>query len=368
MDYMRSKIKTMPLSADTMNIDVDYFSFDSASQDSAAYSSQIAAFVTQSASSVLGQSVPQQLGTAASRQTRNQLSINDLQGTLVVSVTCAHKNASVVAPFVLQVDKAIKGWNQTFPSNKMDPTNKSSMAKIAITDSQEDGKKFSIISGVTFGSSFIGLIHILRSSDSATADLTTAVQKIQAAIGTGAWLSNAEKRERIQDQFFRNVKSILDQQNVQSHVTVLTMGASPSAVAIEKGNDHQPGAKDALGGLSTMEQGMPNELSTARVATETARSTEPIDMEKNMEQGDLGAVKVMDGEKGNGLDIASMVAILDDHLKKLGGANYGVPINYYLKDIDQKMLAEMWLAKYPPGQYMTVKHDDTEDNERATSE
>src|SRR5688572_6746491 len=46
VDYMRSEIKTMPLAADTMNMDVQYFSFDSNSQSSSSYSAQIAAYVS----------------------------------------------------------------------------------------------------------------------------------------------------------------------------------------------------------------------------------------------------------------------------------------------------------------------------------
>ena len=38
VDYLRSGIKTMPLAADTINMDVQYFSFDSNSQNSSVYS------------------------------------------------------------------------------------------------------------------------------------------------------------------------------------------------------------------------------------------------------------------------------------------------------------------------------------------
>ncbi|SCN86194.1 uncharacterized protein FFC1_05088 [Fusarium fujikuroi] len=46
---------------------------------------------------------------------------------------------------------------------------------------------------------------------------------------------------------------------------------------------------------------------------------------------------------------------LEDYLGKATQGTSGIPINYYLKDIDQKMLAQMWAAKYYPGEFMAIK-------------
>ncbi len=54
-----------------------------------------------------------------------------------------------------------------------------------------------------------------------------------------------------------------------------------------------------------------------------------------------------------------------DYLKKAADGNSGVPLNYYLKDITKCMLAEMWVAKYYPGEYMQIKYDDSEPNPSA---
>lgn len=35
-------------------------------------------------------------------------------------------------------------------------------------------------------------------------------------------------------------------------------------------------------------------------------------------------------------------------------------LKYYLKDIDIKMLAQMGVAKYFPGEHMAIKYDDSE--------
>ncbi len=58
VDYLRSDIKAMPLAADTMNMDVQYFSFDSNSQNSASY-------ISGAVSSVFGAYQSMKIGNAA---------------------------------------------------------------------------------------------------------------------------------------------------------------------------------------------------------------------------------------------------------------------------------------------------------------
>lgn len=74
----------------------------------------------------------------------------------------------------------------------------------------------------------------------------------------------------------------------------------------------------------------------------------------------LSVILVIDGDKNKVLDINFMMMVLDDYFKKVVEGNCGVFINYYLKDIDQKMLVQMWVVKYFFGQFMVIKYDDIE--------
>jgi hypothetical protein len=71
-----------------------------------------------------------------------------------------------------------------------------------------------------------------------------------------------------------------------------------------------------------------------------------------------GLAEIDDGHNKM-LDINSMMSALDDYLKKASEGNGGVPLTYFLKDITKKELAEAWVAKYYPGQYMAITNDDT---------
>ncbi|KAI6085900.1 hypothetical protein F4821DRAFT_239381 [Hypoxylon rubiginosum] len=366
VDYLRSDIKTMPLAADTMNMDVQYFSFDSNAEDSVAYSAKIAAYVSGAVGSVFGASESMKVGTATSRQVSRQVSSHSIEGTLVLSVSCTHKNASIVAPVVLHIDKAIKVWNHLFPGKKLDPTSGKSMMKCAVDESQENKEKFSIISGTTFGSSFVGMVHVLNSTNSSTSEsLEAAAVNLQRTMDAGAWFAKADGKVGVDAKFASDVKNLLSQQNVQSHVTVLSMGVIPSMVAnevslaVQKFADFSP--KSNMEAVAAMQNATSSGQSTVQSMAEASRTSgQASEMQGKTIEASLSALAMTDEHKNKILDVNSMMTALDDYLQKAAGGDAGVPLNYYLKDFDQKMLAQMWAAKYYPGRFMPIRYDDTQ--------
>jgi hypothetical protein len=357
IDYLETDIKTMPLAADTMNMDVQYFSFDSNSQNAASFSASVASYVSESASTIFGPSQSTKLGTAASTQVSQQLSAHKIEGTLVLSVSCTHKNASILAPFVLQIDKAINVWNRLFPGKKLDPTSRAAMLKIAMNESQEDREKFSIISGTTFGSSFVGMVHVLNTTDTSVGErLTAAAQSLQAMMDSGTWFAKLEGRTGVNSKFANAVKNLLSQQNVSSHVTLLSMGVIPSmvsndvAIAVKEFASFDP--KTNMEQVAAIQNATADEQSTIKSMAEASRTGEQSSaLQGKVIESSLSALATIDEDKNKILDVNSMMTALEDYLKKAAEGNAGVPINFYLKNIDQKMLAEMWVAKYFPGQY-----------------
>lgn len=366
IDFLKTDIKTLPLAADTMNMDVQYFSFDSNSQDADSFSSQIASYVSASSGSIFTPSVTAKLSTAASTQVSRQVSSHRIEGTLVLSVTCTHKNASVLAPFVLHIDKAIKVWNHLFPGKKLDPTSRATMMKIAANESQENKEKFSLISGTTFGSSFVGMVHVLNSSSTNVGEtMTAAATSLQATMNTGAWFARAEGKTGVDSKFASDVKNLLSQQNVTSHVTLLSMGVIPSMVSneisktVEKFTNFSPEAnmKQVMGIQTATES---EQQTVAQMAEASRTGEQASEVQGKTIESTMGALSVIDESKNKILDINSMMTALEDYLKKAAEGTAGVPINYMLKDIDEKMLAEMWVAKYFPGQFMAIRYDDSE--------
>ncbi|KAF9773363.1 hypothetical protein IL306_008848 [Fusarium sp. DS 682] len=367
VDRMRCEVKTMPLAADAMNMDVRYFTYDSNTQNSIAFSAQVGSYVSGAASTVFGSMQPEKISTAASHQVTRQLASSSIEGTLIISVACTHKNASIMAPFVLHVDKAIKVWNQLFPGKNLDPTSRQSMMKVAMNESQ-DRDKFSIISGTTFGSCFVGMVHILKSSDpSVSASLEAAASSLQSSMDTGSWFARSGGRTGMNASMAKNIKNILSQQNIKSQVEVFTAGVPLSFQADEviKAVNKLASFDPKLDMETVFASQNTNSLETfsAKVMAEASHVGSQAPGPNNI-QASLDALADIDG-KTKTLDINSLMSALDEYLKKASEGNSGIPVNYYLKDIDQKMLAQLWVAEYFPGQFMAIEYGDTENRESA---
>jgi hypothetical protein len=323
VDCLKSKVKTMPLAADTLNMDVQYFPFDSKSQNTATFSAQIASYVSNSMTKIFGPTESTKAGTAAATQISHQISTHVLQGTLVLSAVCTHKNASVLAPFVLDTDKAIKVWNQLYPSQKLDCIDRTTMMKIAMSDGDASKQKFSIISGTTFGSSFVGMVHVLNSSNTSVGEtMSSAATSLQQTMDTGAWFARNSGSIGLDPRFTSDVRNLLSQQNVASHITLLSRGVIPLIMASEVDK-----------------------------AVKKPTDSDPAAVTQDKPGQTLSTFSVIESDKNKILNTDSLITALDDYLKKAAEGNSGVPINYYLKDVDQRMLAQMWVAKYFPGQF-----------------
>lgn len=377
VDYNRTGYKTFPLAADSINLDVQYFSTDTNEQKSSSSADDIASFATAKMEK-LGAKRTAEFAANVKSQVSSQREKHDIEGTLVIAATCTHKNATVLAPFIMNVDKAIKVWNQMHPDKKdrINPTSSAAMLQLAEEiESPEgvDGKdkpSMTIISGVTYGSSFVGMVHILRSSSTmASEKLKSIASKAQVQLEVGAFFNKMQGGFGVDASFSNDVKNLLSTQNVQSHVTMTCMGLIPTL----KSNEIQLGVKQFANfdPKSSMEQ--IQEIQNATVADQATVDSaaaaartggEMVAMQGGKVKAALSALGDIDKENNKILDINSMMEALDDYIAKAANLTGGVPINYYLKPITKDMLAEMWISKYYPGEYMQIKGDDSEDSKK----
>lgn len=369
VDYVKSEIKSLPLASDTMSMDVQYFSEDSIKQAGKTLAQSVASYVSKS-NSFLGLSAQSQISAAAQQQVSRQVEEHEIAGTLVISVSCTHKNAAVLAPFVLNVDKAIRTWNHLFPDqkDKLNPTSRKAMAAVALADDTEGAKKFSILSGTTFGSSFVGMVHVLNTKAtnvSQTLTLENTAARLQAQMDAGAWFQENSGGFGVNATFGNEVKSLLSSQNISSHITLISMGVIPSIVA----NNVQLGVKQfaefdpksSMEAISSIQNATAAEHSSVSEAADAARTGQKMVSFKAIEiKAALSALGDIDDGQNKILDINSLMTALEDYLQKASSSGSGVPINYYLKDITKGMLAESWVSKYFPGKYTAIQNDDTE--------
>ena len=232
IDYNRTQIKALPLAADSLKMDAQFFTFDDNAENDSDTLSNIKSYVS-AATSFLGQGVSFDMAKTAVNQVEKQRQMHKISGTLVLTATCTHKEAQVLTPFYLDVDKAIRVWNQLFPGAKdkirMDET---TLRQIAETEGSTTEKSFNIISGASLGSSFVGMVHVLNTEDTTTSqDDESRAKDMKATLSLGSAIASLKGGFGVDKNFAQDVKRLLSTQNINSHVTLITAGYIPTIKA-----------------------------------------------------------------------------------------------------------------------------------------
>jgi hypothetical protein len=358
IDYNRSVLKQMPLSADSLQMNVQYFSYDSNSENSNSHAATIATFVSDSLS-IFGDTFASQGSSAASSQVNSQHNHHSIAGTLVLCVTCTHKTAQVFAPFILDPDKAVRAWNALYPDSMIKTDDPASILKIQASAETADEKSFSLLSGATYGSSFVGMVHVLDTTDTVSSqEMESIAGSMQEQFEVGGWFADESGGFGVDASFSDSAKKLLSTHNIQSHCSAIAMGIIPSIKSntVAKGlasfADSDPGKEmQQLAVLQGATAGDSNSMAAAASAARTGQQM--VALQTTKITAALSQLNVIDQTNDNILDTNSLMTALDDYVQKCasGGNNVGVPINYFLKPITAAMIARTWLAKYYPNKW-----------------
>ena len=353
IDYARTEIKKMPLAADSLKMNCQYFAFDQNNQSSSTHAATVSAFVSDEVS-YFGDSFSSQAKTAAQSQMNSQHSRHSVAGTLVVSITCTHKDAVLLSPFVMDVDKAIRVWNAVNTDDMIKTDSPSNIMKAKQDSGTKNEKSLTLLSGATYGSCFIGMVHVLNTTDTTSSQsMYSVASSIQAQFKVGGWFADASGGFGVDSSFSNEAKNLLSTQNISSHVTLITMGSIPSikSNAVEmgvKGFTNDDAAKN-MAALQKLQNATAGDFESIDSAASNARTgKQMISMQTAKVSAVLSGLSDIDQHNNKMIDTNSMIDALEDYVNKCIAGNIGVPINYYIKPIVKSELIEMWLAKYYP--------------------
>jgi hypothetical protein len=358
IDYNKSQLKKLPISSDSLQMNCQYFSFDENEQSSSSHAATVSSFVAESLS-VFGEGQSSQASASAQMQMNSQHSRHSIAGTLVVTITCTHKNAQVFAPYMLDVDKAVRSWTAMFPDNMIKTNDPKSIAKIEATAETKKDKAINILSGATYGSSFVGMVHVLNTTESSSSQsMESIAASMQESFDIGGWFASGTGSFGVSSSFSNSAKNLLSTQNVTSHATLVTMGIIPSIksnqvkMAVQSFSDFDP-AK-SMEQLATLQGATASENNTIAEGAAAARTGQQMITLKNETiKATLSGVSEIDDGQNQIIDTNSMMTAMEDYVNRCvsGDDNVGVPINYYLKPITQSEIARAWMAKYYPNKY-----------------
>ncbi|CAD6556931.1 hypothetical protein LMG28727_06243 [Paraburkholderia kirstenboschensis] len=280
-------------------------------------------------------------------------------------MTCTHKDALLLAPFILDVDKGIRAFNAYFPDDMIKTDSIASISKIAAQANTKDEKSLTLLSGATVGSCFIGMVHILNSTETESSETMESVaDSLQSQFKIAGWFEDVSGGFGVNASFSDDAKALLSTQNVTSHCTLTTIGSIPSI----RSNQVKMGVQQFadFDGASSMAALLKLQGVTASVQESVASSAEAartggqfIAMKSSQMESALSALAQIDDGQNKMIDTNSMMDALDDYIQKCIAGNIGAPITYYLKSITASQLAKIWMAKYYPNKFLSISGDDS---------
>uniref|UniRef100_A0A8H7K4X4 Uncharacterized protein n=1 Tax=Bionectria ochroleuca TaxID=29856 RepID=A0A8H7K4X4_BIOOC len=292
VDRLKAEPISVPLAAESLKVDVQYFSMDPNEQSAKSFASNISSVVSD-VTSWLGTKLSAEISQAAETQVFGQVQRHNVAGTLILSASCTHRNGLVLEPLAIDPEKGIKAWNRLFPDDRIDITGPKDMAELARTaDVNESGNKLGLVSGMSLGSSFIGMVHVLNSTSS---DVQTPA--------------------------------------VRSHVTFLTTGTISEVTLSESASD-KPALETLLPAFQRVQL---NDLDDGAL--------DPAQLGQGLVDSALTKVNSSISKL---VDIKFMTAALNDYLRKASSGRSGVPLSYHLSEFSKGDIAEAWVAKYHP--------------------
>ena len=227
LDYNRSEIKNMPLGNNSMQLNVQYFSCETNTENGTSHAADISSFVNH-ALSFLGTHNAQQMSLSVQQQINMQLANHKIAGTLVISISCTHRDARIFAPLNIDVDKAVRAWNYIYPEDKIKTNSPLQSIVAEMKEETLADPAIYILSGATFGSSLVGMVHILNNTTTISMEsMSTIASQIQEKMNMGAWVSSLNGEFGVTSSFATDVKNMLSTQNIQSHCSLVDNGNHP---------------------------------------------------------------------------------------------------------------------------------------------
>ncbi|MEG0517763.1 MAG: hypothetical protein RR555_02690 [Bacteroidales bacterium] len=338
LDMNSSTLQPVPSFSDSLSLDSQYFSFNSNMENDAL--ANIEKFVRSGTSNMADKS--NQITNAVAEQVGNQIKSKNLCGTLIITANCTHRNINIFNPLVIDPDKAVNAWNHQYGDDDcIDKEN------IPDTPSQSN-HALHIITGAVYGSSFVGMVHILKSDISETGDFDSLKEQLEQKLRIGGWLQNATGSFGVNPEVLQQVKAFLSTQSLSTHISIVAMGVIPTI----KANEVQYVVKE----LSAVDPTTRNTIlngfhtdtkTTASQADQSNQQALLMNIQNARMASMMTALGSIEQQKNNILDINTLMQALDHYIQCAKSTNQavGVPISFYTRNLTKSDIIELLQKK-----------------------
>ncbi len=347
LDFKHTDIKRISLGADSMKLDVQYFSYGTNDDSASATIAAIESAVGESNADMGAKA--RELAKTASAQITQQLKHHNIAGTLLISANCTHRASAILEPVVLNVERAVDVWNNLHaadPNAALHPTDLAAMRAIAETVPSAADKSMTLLIGARYGSSFVGMVHMVQNEMSGTGLGVEQEEAMQEQMRLGGWLQAASGGVGVDESVVETVRKLLSTQSVNTHANMIVMGVVPSVGSAhlqlgvaklleEVKADPDPGVLDS------------EKTTFHSAANAAAAGARRLAMRGGMMQNLIQGLGKIDQGANKVIDLNTLMNSFDNYLEEVHKEeSSGMPVSFMFRKITRAQLARMWLDKY----------------------
>lgn len=346
LDFSGATIQRLALASDSIKIDVQYFSYGSNDETNATAISSIENVIRET-TAPLGPSA-RDVPKAAAAQVHQQLRNHSLAGTLVITASATHRSSAMLLPLKLDVDKAVEVWNSLY-SAAGDGINTSDLpAMIQTSEAPEGANNLTLLTGANYGSSFIGMVHMVNTETTDTGLAAEDEEAVQKQMRLGGWVKAATGGFGVDETVLDNVRKLLSTQNVSTHANLIVLGAVPSlasthlrtgvASLLDEQRRPAPGLH---------EQSYDSRHTASTMADSSLKGGQQMAMQSGLMQSVIQGLGTIDHGSNKVVDVNTLMNAFDNYITKVSDVDsVGIPISFFFKKISKSRIARLWLDKY----------------------
>jgi len=416
VDFFKTKVTIMPaLANDAMKMDIQFFANESTRQTSSGaqttekHANTISSYINSIFSSWTGSpreaaNLSKTTHAAVTQQSTN----HDVESTLVICANCTHKGGTLLAPLVLDPEKAMRAWNDSFPNDTLatDATTISQVARKSISkrlqakidklkeqqqkpDDTADttpadtttapsndtsgGKGNSknalrLLTGATQGSSFVGFVHTLRSKTENEIDYEQQEENkasVKDHIKNLLFVNSIAGKFGLSQEEIDKAKGILSTLNVSTHCSIVTEGLIPN---LSSGHVEKYASEVLKPNPQEIQQTVKDINATAGgdgsddTSASSRTGVQIMELQRLQTQNAIEALGNWDKMQNQTLDMNTLFSAFSDYVRKAESGAAGRPIEYFFKALSKEEVAQVyWQARYSPDALDNERDDDDEE-------
>jgi len=366
LDYSASSVVQFPLAFDSMTFDVQYIRNESNDQSDSSHAKSVSKMNSNKTEGVGVKNKETTISASSTHETvTKQTSNHKIEGTIVITANCTHKNADIIEPFRINPEKAVAAWNYTFPKDKID-TGPAKIFAAALDDHKTppaDKDALNMISGCTKGSSFVGMIHILQSEKSdSSSNASSYASSVSNKMEKDMWMNSSSGGYGNSKGFAKSLSAMNSTSNVDCHVSIQCRGMIPSIVANDLTTTVQSMDMDpetVMANLSAIQEAGNQGVNTTMESQmgEGKRGGQFISLSNEYMNTSVTNIAEKQTEANKVIDQNSMMSAFEDYVEKAQAGECGIPINFYIKRLTKNDVAKCYIRKFYPSGRVTSARD-----------